>query len=167
MRTVLHVGCGYAKLPDWLNTYREVRLDIDPECKPDILAPMQELGDIGPYDAILANHCIEHLYPHEIVHTLQGFRRVLRVGGFAAIFVPDLEDVKPTEHVLFVSPAGPISGLDLLYGFRPALALGMSYMAHHFGFTHDSLQSAITEAGFSGGTTARLSSYNLMGIGIK
>ena len=164
---MLHVGAGYAKLPDWLNHYREVRLDIDPATSPDIVGDMKELGDIGPYDALLANHCLEHLYPHEVGKALQEFRRVLIPGGFAAVFVPDLEDARPTDEILFVSPAGPIRGLDLFYGFRPALAVGMEHMAHHTGFTQHSLKTALEQAGFTGGTTARLTSYNLMGIGIK
>src|SRR5207302_4822229 len=67
---------------------------------------------------------------------------------------------KPTDEILFVSPAGPIRGLDLFYGFRPALAMGMEHMAHHTGFTQHSLKTALEQAGFTGGTTARLTSYN-------
>jgi SAM-dependent methyltransferase len=166
VKTVLHVGCGYAPLPAWLEGYREVRLDIDPECKPDIVGSLLDLGDIGPYDAILASHCLEHLYPHEAPKALAEFRRVLTDGGFAAILVPDLEDVRPTNEILFDSPAGPICGLDLFYGHRLALASGMAYMAHHNGFTRHSLEALIEHSGFTA-TVARLSTYNLMGVAVK
>jgi SAM-dependent methyltransferase len=167
MKTVLHVGCGYAALPQWLDGYQETRLDIDPECKPDIVASMTDLGDIGPYDAVLSNHCLEHLYPHEVSIALGEFNRVLSPGGFVAVFVPDLEDAKPTDEVLFESPAGPIAGIDLFYGFRPAIAAGMTFMAHHTGFTKERMEGALESAGFHGGAVSRLGGYNLMGIGFK
>jgi SAM-dependent methyltransferase len=167
LKTVLHVGAGYAPLPEWLAEFSEVRLDIDPECKPHIVASMLELGDIGPYDAVLANHCVEHLYPHEVEKALSEFRRVLKPGGFASVFVPDLEDVRPTDEILYESPAGPIAGLDMFYGHRKALAAGMIWMAHHTGFTEQSLKAAMEAAGFTGGTVARLTCYGLMAVGFK
>jgi SAM-dependent methyltransferase len=167
MKSVLHVGCGYAELPPWLSDYQEVRLDIDPLCKPDIVASMTDLGEIGPFDAVLSNHCLEHLYPHEVPKALGEFHRVLNDGGFAAVFVPDLEDARPTDDVLFDSPAGPICGIDLFYGFRPALAAGMNFMAHHTGFTKARMEKALESAGFHGGAVSRLSGYNLVGIGFK
>lgn len=166
MATVLHAGCGYAELPGWLKGNDEVRLDVDPECKPDIQASITDLGEIGPYDIVLCQHALEHLYPHEVSTALKEFHRVLIPSGYAAIFVPDLEEAKPTEDVLFVSPAGPITGLDLFYGYRLAISSGMKFMAHHTGFTQSTLADALTIAGFKG-ITYRLSNYNLLGIGIK
>ena len=88
--SLLHVGCGGDALPDWLAGYDEVRLDIDPLCHPDIVAPMYDLGDIGEYDAILCIHALEHVFPHEVEKALSEFKRVLKVGGYAMVFVPDL-----------------------------------------------------------------------------
>ena len=82
------------------------------------------------------------------------------------IFVPDLEDVRPTEDVMYVSPAGPITGLDMMYGYRPLLA-SMPYMAHHTGFVSATLEKALKDAGFSKVSTKRIPSYNLLGVGVK
>ena len=164
MATVLHAGCGYAELPAWLNEYHEIRLDIDPGTDADIISSIADLGDIGPYDAILCQHCIEHLYPNEVHKALSEFYRVLKPDGVLILFVPDLEDAKATDEVLFESPAGPISGLDLFYGFRPALALGMTHMAHHTGFTQNSLRAALEQAGFTGGVITRHNPFNLGAI---
>lgn len=161
MATVLHAGCGYTPLPEWMSTYREVRLDIDPEVKPEILASITDLGNIGPYNAVFCQHCLEHLYPQDVPRALKEFYRVLAPDGVLALFVPDLEDAKPTDDVLFESPAGPIAGLDLFYGHRKALAAGMIYMAHHTGFTQHSLRAAIEQAGFGGGVITRHYPFNL------
>lgn len=141
--------------------YREVRLDIDPECKPDIVASITKLGDIGPYDAILCQHCLEHLYPHEVPMALAEFHRVLGDDGLLVLFVPDLEDARPTDEVLFESQAGPIAGLDLFYGCRTAIAGGMTYMAHHAGFTQDSLKRSVEQAGFRDAVILRHYPFNL------
>lgn len=163
---ILHVGCGSDPLPDWLNSCKETRLDINPDVKPDIVAGMTDLGDIGTYDVILCRHALEHLHPQDVGKALAEFRRALNPSGYAIVFVPDLEDVKPTEDVLFISPAGPISGLDLMYGFRDATKEN-KYMMHLTGFNKDSLDAAMRKAGFSEVRTKRIGNYDLMGVGVK
>ena len=162
--SLLHVGCGSEPLPEWLAGFTETRLDINPAVNPDIVASMLDLGDIGPFDAILCVHALEHLSPHEVAIALAEFRRVLRDGGHLMVFVPDLEGVQPTDDVLFESPAGPISGLDLIYGFRPALA-DNPYMQHKTGFVQDTLRRALS--GFSRVIVNRLSCYDMMGVAVK
>jgi SAM-dependent methyltransferase len=99
-KKLLHVGCGPAnpgKLPvlfrgsDW----REVRLDIDAACKPDIVASMTSMSDVetGSYDAVFSSHNLEHLYPHEVSLALKEFHRVLASDGFALIALPGLQSV--------------------------------------------------------------------------
>lgn len=163
---VLHVGCGGIILPDWFHGLEEVRLDIDPACQPDIVASMTEMGEIGSYEAIFCSHALEHLYPHELKVALREFLRVLEPGGRVMAFVPDLEDVLPTEEILMVSPAGPITGLDMFYGHRVELE-ARPYMAHHNGFVSATLKSAFEDAGFEKVVIQRCSNYNLMGIGVK
>lgn len=164
-RRILHVGCGGDPLPAWL-TGDEIRLDIDPAVGPDIVASMTALGDIGGFDVVYCCHALEHLYPHEVATALGEFLRVLKPGGFAVVFVPDLEDVQPTDDILYVSPAGPIRGLDLYYGFRPLLA-AMPHMAHHTGFVSASLHAAFTAAGFAPVEVKRLPCFNLMAAGAR
>ena len=165
--SLLHVGCGGDSIPEWAGSeFDEVRLDISPDHNPDILASMIEMGNIGPFDAIHCSHSLEHLSPHEVPVALGEFYRVLRDKGFAVIFVPDLEDVKATEDVLFVAPCGPITGLDLMYGLRALLPI-MPYMAHKTGFTKKTLGNALKEAGFASVVVERKENYNLMAIAAK
>ena len=164
MRTLLHVGCGNEPLPDWLEGFTETRLDINPAVSPHIIASMLDLGEIGQYDALFCRHALEHLFPHEVAIALNEFYRVLKVGGHLIVFVPDLEGVNATDEVLFQSPAGAISGLDLIYGFRPALAEN-PYMAHRTGFVRESLTKALSM--FSKVRVNRLSNYDMIGAAIK
>lgn len=157
---ILHAGCGIDRLPAWLEG-EEVRLDLEPAVKPDIVASFTDLGDIGEFDVVYCSHALEHLYPQDVSAALKEFRRVLKPGGKVVLFVPDLEDVKPTEDVLYVSPSGPITGLDMIYGFRPALR-DFPHMAHHTGFTAQTMRYALEDAGFVGVVTQRLGSHNLM-----
>lgn len=164
---VLHAGCGTDPLPAGFGKVDEVRLDIDPQMKPDVLASIVDLGDVGEFDAVYCSHALEHLYPHDVPKALGEFLRVLRPGGYVLLFVPDLEDVKPDETVLYVSPAGPITGLDLFYGMAGLVAT-MPYMAHHCGFTSETMRRVLETAGYVDVSTKRLPScHNLMAIGKK
>jgi hypothetical protein len=163
---LLYVGCGGDPLPEWLHTYKETRLDINPDCSPDIVGDMRHLGDIGKFDCIFSQHSLEHIYPHEVIPTLQGFYDHLNDGGCVLIFVPDLEDVRATEEILFDAPAGPIAGLDLIYGYRKVLK-EMPYMAHKNGFVSDTLLTALTSSGFKKSMVTRLAHYAMMGVGVK
>lgn len=166
MPTVIHVGCGGDTLPAWLSGFDEVRMDINPDCKPDIVASMVDMGDVGPFDAVYCSHALEHLFPHDVPVALGEFLRVLRPGGIALVFVPDLEGVAPTREPLFNSPAGPISGHDLYYGYAPYLTSN-PYMAHHSGFVQDTLAEAFKGAGFSRVETKRLTDHNLMAVAVR
>ena len=159
---VLHVGCGPkkpGKLPPPFNAppWQEVRLDIDADVAPDLLASMTDMGMIpsASFDAILSSHNIEHLYPHEVPLALAEFMRVLTPQGFALITLPDLRRVaqwildERLFDLAYVSPAGPVAPIDILYGFRPALASGNHYMAHRCGFTAGSLEHTLRQAGFA------------------
>lgn len=162
---VLHAGCGRAPLPDWLHG-EETRLDISPDCEPDVCASMADIGDIGPFDTVYTSHALEHLSPPDVPRALAGFHRVLKPGGLLTIIVPDIEDARPTEEVLFVTTAGPITGLDLIYGHRPSLD-DQPYMAHRSGFTAELLTNALKGAGFGEIHANRMSNYNLMAVARK
>lgn len=160
-KTVLHVGCGSydpRKLHASFRTdeWKELRLDIDPKAKPDIVADMRDLSQLagGSVDAIYSSHNVEHLYPHEVPLALKEFRRVVKDGGLALITVPDLQEVcrlvadGRLDDPAYVSPAGPIAPHDILYGHRPSLAQGNLFMAHRTGFTARTLGQALVNAGF-------------------
>jgi SAM-dependent methyltransferase len=164
MPTVLHVGCGLQPLPEWLDGYDEVRLDINPDVQPDIIASMTDLGDIGPFDAVLSCHTLEHLYPDEVPVALAEFRRVLKPGGFVTIIVPNLEGILPTEDVVYESPSGPISGLDMFYGCGAAIR-DNRHMAHHCGFVMTTLRDVMERTGFDR-FDVTTSNYNLLAVGV-
>lgn len=161
MQNLLHVGCGrkhkLQTTPGFLeDEWKEVRLDIDPAVEPDIVASITAMPQVSDasFDAVFTSHTIEHLYAHEVPITFAEFRRVLRTQGFAVLTCPDIQEVarEVAEGRLFEvvanSPAGPISPLDFLFGWRPALAAGNHFMAHRCGFTAKWLSQLLHEAGF-------------------
>lgn len=177
-RQVLHVGCGTyspAKLhtafhgEDW----REVRLDIDPTVKPDIVASITDMHGVpsGEYDAVFSSHNLEHLYAHEVPLALREFRRVLKPEGITLVTMPDLQEIGRLlangglGDTAYVSGAGPIAPLDMLYGLRTAMAAGNLFMAHRTGFTGKTLIAAFQEAGFAMSVAQRNPlDYSLWGI---
>jgi SAM-dependent methyltransferase len=177
-KQVLHVGCGtYApeklhavfKSDDW----HEVRLDINAAVQPDIVASITDMAPIadGCVDAVFSSHNLEHLYPHEVPLALKEFRRVLKPTGFALITLPDLQEVArlvtmgALDEPIYMSALGPVAPLDVLYGYRPDLAAGNMFMAHHTGFTSQMLMSTLIGAGFAAATVQRVPpSFSLWAI---
>ena len=161
--TFLHVGCGPSRKahagpgfqPDH---WREIRLDIDPSVEPDIVGTMLDMGGVpdASVDAVYSAHNIEHLYAHEVPRALSEFRRVLKPQGFVVITCPDLQAVArlvangQLTDAAYVSPMGPVSPMDIIFGYGPALAAGNSHMAHRCGFTLDVLLASLRTAGFAG-----------------
>jgi SAM-dependent methyltransferase len=175
LRTVLHVGCGMAdprKLPPAFfapGAWREVRLDIDPGVSPDIIGSITDMAMVeeGSVDAVWSAHNLEHLFAHEVPLALAEFRRVLRPEGFALVTVPDLQ--RAAELVAqdrlaepaYISPAGPIAPLDMLFGHGAAIAAGNHYMAHRTGFSARTLEAALRGAGFGTVRVVRDESFAL------
>jgi SAM-dependent methyltransferase len=158
---VLHVGCGprHAESlhpefrgPEW----HEIRLDIDPGVEPDIVASIVEMSDVPDesVDAVWSSHNLEHVYAHEVPVVLRGFHRVLRSGGQAFLTMPDLQAVGKfistgkLEDTVYVSPAGPISALDMIFGHRDSVRAGNDFMAHRTGFSAQTLTQRLRDAGF-------------------
>ena len=140
-------------------------LDIEPRTKPDIVASMTDMGEIGSFDMLYCCHALEHLYPHEVNIALREFKRVLKRGGSAMIIVPDLEDVKPNNEVLKMSHLVPLTGLHLFYGDHTQIS-EFPFMAHHCGFIAETLEYALVSAGFEA-KTSRQPDFNLIGIGFN
>ena len=178
-RVVLHVGCGPANPAKLHKTFREpgwreVRFDIDPNTRPDILGTITRMEAVasGSVDAVWSSHNVEHLYSHEVPIALGEFYRVIRPGGFALITLPDLQRVAELvaadrlDVPAYISPAGPITPLDTLFGFRKSIAQGNLFMAHHTGFTATTLEKALRAAGFSAVRTVR-SDFDLWAHAVK
>jgi ubiquinone/menaquinone biosynthesis C-methylase UbiE len=160
-KTVLHVGCGpynpkklhsTFRTPEW----RELRLDINPAMKPDVVGNITDMPEISSesVDAVWSSHNIEHLYHHEVPIALREFWRVLKPGGFALIATPDLNAVihqlltTGLEDVLYHAPAGAIAAIDIIYGHRASIAGGNLFMQHKTAFTESTLADKLRFAGF-------------------
>lgn len=178
---LLHVGCGpqrkvnttpYFQGEEW----EELRFDIDPKVAPDILGTLTDMSAVasGSVDAVFSSHNIEHLYPHEVPIALLEILRVLKDDGIFIVTCPDLVSVckliaedKLLEPA-YISPAGPIAPLDILYGYRPAMAQGNLYMAHRCGFTQKVLIGTLMSAGFTSvAAAARPGVFDLWAVGCK
>ncbi|MCL7466103.1 methyltransferase domain-containing protein [Phaeovulum sp. NW3] len=168
LKSQLHVGCGPKRkgqtLPAFQSTdWREVRFDIDESVSPDIVGTMTDMSAVesASMDALFSSHNVEHLYPHEVPVAFNEFNRVLKDDGFAIITCPDLQSVAALIaqdkflDTAYVSPAGPITPLDILFGHRPSMARGNLYMAHHVGFTQKVLAGTLKPAGFGSVLTVR------------
>ena len=158
MKKFLHVGCGpqYKNSLKGFEDWQEIRFDIDPKVKPDIIGTLTDMSAVEDksVDALYSSHNIEHLYPHEVPTAIGEFYRVLKDDGFVVITCPDLQSVASEVakgnliEPLYESNSGPITALDILYGHRGFIANGNTYMAHKSGFTFPVLSGLFDEAGF-------------------
>lgn len=176
-KQVLHVGCGPATLLDMPKYFHgehweEIRFDIDESAQPDILGSMLDMSLVGDgaVDAVFSSHNIEHVFPHEVGKALSEFRRVLSDDGLAIIRCPDIQSVAEVVsggrlmEPLYISPAGPISAIDIMYGHRAAIERGQIFMAHKTAFTADTLASHLKDQGFELVVVARDRMYGLHAI---
>jgi SAM-dependent methyltransferase len=176
LKRVLDVGSGgqgTSKLHRIFQGWQCLRLDIDERVKPDIVGSIVDMKTKVPdrsYDAIWSSHNLEHLYPHDVKPALAEFARVLKPTGFALITCPDLLQIaeqmlkQEVDKPAYISPAGPISPIDMLYGHSASLARGNLYMAHHTGFTASRIGPMILQAGFAEVWIASGKSFDLWAV---
>jgi SAM-dependent methyltransferase len=178
-RLVLNVGSGPASRDklhpafhgaDW----HEIRLDIDRRVRPSLVASTADLGCLrdGSLDAIWSSHNIEHLFEHDVRSAMAEMARVLRPDGFALITTPDIVKVAAEiaagrlEETMYLSPAGPISPIDVLFGLRSSIAAGNHFMAHRTGFSAPRLGRLLVEAGFAEARIWDGEGFDLWAIGM-
>ncbi len=119
-------------------------MDIDPRNAPDYVASI-----------FWSSHCIEHLHDHEVLPALREFKRILREDGFAIVACPSMDAIakllvsEDIESVAYLSPAGPIRLLDMVFGHSRSIEAGHVHMTHKTGFTADRLGRLATNAGFA------------------
>jgi hypothetical protein len=159
MALLVNAGCGpagHGRLPAMFDNWEQLRVDVDADVRPDIIASITDLSAIpdGYADALWTAHCIEHLYIHEVGFALGEIYRVLSEDGFGCITVPDLQAIAnligsdKLHEVIYQSPAGPITAHDMIYGFGAAIARGQVSMAHRCGFTPSMLMRCLQEHPF-------------------
>ena len=103
----LNLGCGYNKLDGYVN------VDSDPNCKPDVLANLEERlpFEDNSVDEIVLSHVLEHLGQDTKTYfnVWKEFYRVLKDGAMIYITVPhhnhDNFHHDPT-HVRKITPIG-------------------------------------------------------------
>jgi predicted SAM-dependent methyltransferase len=177
--TVLNAGSGYYA-PERLHpafrgpAWREIRLDIDPRARPDVIGSVTDMSRIADasFDAVWCSHNLEHLHSYEVPKALSEFRRVLRPHGFALITSPDLQAIAQLvvdgklEEVAYQSPAGPITPLDMLFGLSTAIEAGNLFMAHKTGFTADRFGRVLLAAGFVEVFVTKGTFFDLWALGL-
>jgi SAM-dependent methyltransferase len=166
---------GSTLLPAMFAEWRELRVDVDANCAPDILADVTDLSvlETGSVDAVWSAHCLEHLYLHEVGKAILEAHRILTDDGFLCLIVPDLQAIAEyiaadrLHEVVYQSPAGPVTAHDILFGFGPFLAQGHARMAHNCGFTPTILLETLREAPFAQIVLRRRANYELAGVACK
>ena len=160
MKTLLHVGCASLNISDLKgfnnDKWAEIRFDIDENRNPDIIGTLVDLSlvETGSVDAVYSAYNLDHIYPHEVPIALKEFFRVLKNDGIAIIKCPDIQSVceaigkDKLLDVVYQSPVGPITPIDILFGNRKAIAEGNEFMAKKGGFTYSVLDGALLQAGF-------------------
>lgn len=157
---VLNIG-GANKdipIPQIFDGWDHILLDISPQGNPDILADARDLFGIDEkFDAIYCSHVLEHFYAYEVSDVLDGFKFVLKPEGFAFIRVPDLAAVLDEmislkldlDSTIYLSAAGPITPLDVIYGYQPEIIRSKKdYYAHKLGYSEKTIGKLLREYGF-------------------
>ncbi|SMF93400.1 Predicted O-linked N-acetylglucosamine transferase, SPINDLY family [Methylomagnum ishizawai] len=151
-RKLLHIGGdsrpSVFSAPDW----ETMRLD---RADPAALAQVAT----GSLDAIVAQRCLQRLYPQAVPVVLGEFRRMLAAGGYVWVEVPDLGAIAEWiagDELEEEIPAAAATPLDLIYGDRAA--------PHHTGFTAGALERALRAAGFAEVAVEQVGTWGLRAI---
>jgi SAM-dependent methyltransferase len=162
INSVLNVGGGNKgiEIPEHYKNWHHLLLDIDPSVGADLVLDARQLQTLPPgqFAAVYCSHNLEHYFQHDVKKVLAGFLHVLKPDGFAEIHVPNMRGVlkrfldsgMEIDDVLYDSSSGPITVLDVVYGWGKQIeSTGVDFYAHKTGFTEGSLMAALNRAGFA------------------
>jgi hypothetical protein len=155
-KNLLNIGSGGKSVDDpEFEGFHEITADISAETNPDLILNMANMSNVPTesMDAIYLSHSLEHIDLHEIEIAIKSFYRILKDGGAAKIIVPNMKipaqmiaQGKPDE-VLYQSPAGPITALDMFYGHQLSIKHGKDGMRHKTAFTKEFLERVLESSG--------------------
>ena len=162
-RRVLDAGSGllhvHRRIPVFDQAeWERVTIDVDASVGADHIGSLTDMRSFfsdQSFDAIWSSHTLEHLFFFELKLALAEFRRILKPGGFVLVTCPDIEAVAGAvvthglDHTAYISPAGPITLHDILFGHGPSIERGATAMAHRTGLTVDRLGKLSLDAGFA------------------
>jgi SAM-dependent methyltransferase len=152
----LHLGCGRAHIPGWIN------VDVFP-------APLaMNLLWKAPFAAgaaryVFVSHALEHLfYPRDVTAFLSEVLRLLAPGGVVRLVVPDIEQCieaySSSNRLFFASrretwswwPENATRLEDFLAYAGAGAEPAYLFEAHKYGYDFETLSKVLREAGFVG-----------------
>ena len=84
----LNLGCGYQKRKGCIN------IDCGKEYKPDLVWDIKELPyEANSIDGIYATDVLEHIPKNLILNTLKSWYKILKVGGFLILRLPNVRKI--------------------------------------------------------------------------
>ena len=162
MLTFLHAACGNVDKAHTTREFagahwQEVRMDVAGIGSPQIVSSLLDMRMLDPesFDAAFTARSLERLYSHEVGLALGNLLRILKQDGYLIVVCADLQlacSLVAEDKLLepaYESPAGPVSPLDIIYGYRPAIAAGQTLYARKCGFTIKALIGTLSQVGFA------------------
>lgn len=119
------------------NEYELVRMDIDPDTKPDVVHDIRQplpAELVGQFDLVMASHVLEHCERSAVIPALKNMVAAVRVMGELWVVVPALDWV--AKEIV----KGRLDHTLQLCIFGGGELEKPNYYYHHSGFTLDSLR---------------------------
>jgi predicted SAM-dependent methyltransferase len=150
----LHLGCGRAHIPGWIN------IDVFPApLAMNMLWTTPFAAESARY--VFASHVLEHLfYPRDVSTFLGEVLRVLAPGGVVRVVVPDIERCieayTGNDRSFFASrretwswwPQNPTRLEDFLAYAGAGAEPAYLFESHKYGYDLETLTKVLSEAGF-------------------
>lgn len=87
-KVLLHIGCGKTNSPEFINI--DARPLAHVHIPTDDITTLSEFGD-DTVDLVYMCHILEHIKARDLKKVLLEMKRVLKVGGFLRLSVPDFD----------------------------------------------------------------------------